>query len=105
MIKVSGVVKQKRHTKIRAVANPFDPEWDAYFEDRDKKQVRAVSAVLKAKVYSMQDGTCPVCAQVIQYEEELVLHHRDGKQRNFKLANLVYYHPNCHQQMYYNEAR
>jgi 5-methylcytosine-specific restriction endonuclease McrA len=58
-----------------------------------------------ARVHRAQDGTCPVCEQVIQQEEELVLHHRDGKRKNFKLANLIFYHPNCHQQSYYNEAR
>jgi RNA-directed DNA polymerase len=105
LIKVAELVKQQRHIKIRSAANPFDPEWDMYFENRDKKQVLALTANLMAKVHRVQDGICPACAQVIQYDEELVLHHRDGKHKNFKLANLVFYHPNCHQQIYYNEAR
>lgn len=105
LIKIGEQVKQQRHVKIQAAANPFDPEWDAYFETRDKKQVQAVTAGLMAKGHRVQDGICPVCAQMIEYDEERVLHHRDGKRKNFKLANLVFYHPNCHQQMHYNEAR
>jgi RNA-directed DNA polymerase len=105
LIKLTETVKQQRHIKIRAAANPFDPEWDTYFENRDKKQVQAATAGLRAKVHRVQDGICPVCGQVIQYDEDLVLHHRDGDSKNFMLANLVFYHPNCHQQMYYNEAR
>ena len=105
LIKIGELVKQQRHVKIKGAANPFDPEWDEYFENRDKKQVPAVTAGLMAKVHRVQNGVCPVCEQVIQYDEELVLHHRDGKRNNFKLANLVFYHPNCRQQMYYNEAR
>ena len=104
LIKIGELVKQQRHVKIQGAANPFDAEWDEYFENRDKKQVQAVTAGLMARVHDVQDGICPVCAQVIQYDEELVLHHRDGKRKNFKLANLVFFHPNCHQQMYYNEA-
>ena len=100
LIKIGALVKRQRHVKIQGAANPFDPEWDEYFENRDKKQVQAVTAGLMARVHSAQDGTCPVCEQVIQYEEELVLHHRDGKRKNFKLANLVYFHPNCHQQLF-----
>ena len=100
LIKVAEVVKQQRHLKIRNAANPFDPAWDAYFEDRDKKQVLALTPVLTAKVHHAQDGLCPGCRQMIQHDEDLVLHHRDGDRKNFKVANLVQYHPNCHAQRY-----
>jgi RNA-directed DNA polymerase len=105
LIKIGELVKRQRHVKIRGAANPFDPQWGEYFVNRDKKQVQAKTAGLMARVHRAQEGTCPVCEQVTQYDEELVLHHRDGKRKNFKLANLVFYHPNCHQQRYYNEAR
>jgi len=29
-----------RHVKIKSDANPFDPEWEAYFEDRDRKGLK-----------------------------------------------------------------
>ncbi len=105
LIKIGELVKRQRHVKIQAAANPFDPQWEEYFENRDKKQVQASTAGLMARVHRVQNGICPVCEQVTQYDEELVLHHRDGKRKNFKLANLVFYHPNCHPQMFYNESR
>jgi len=96
LIKVAQLVKQQRHVKIRAAANPFDPEWEAYFEGRDRKQALALSPARIAKVLRVQDGLCPKCRQVIEYDSDLVLHHRDGDRGNLRLANLVYYHTNCH---------
>ena len=98
LIKVAQVVKHKRHLKIRAAANPFDPQWDAYFEARDKKQLYALSPSLLSKVLLRQDCICPGCQQTMQLDEEIVLHHRDGDVENFKLANVVFYHPTCHAQ-------
>ena len=31
-----------RHVKIKSDANPFDPEWDAYFEGRDRKAFKVL---------------------------------------------------------------
>ncbi|MCP4286574.1 MAG: group II intron reverse transcriptase/maturase, partial [Gammaproteobacteria bacterium] len=76
LIKVAEEVKHKRHVKIRSAANPFDPEWDTYFEDRDRKQVFTLTAAFTAKVYMVQDGICPGCRQLIQHDEETVLYHR-----------------------------
>ena len=96
LIKVAQLVKQQRHVKVRGAANPFDPEWEAYFEGRERKQALVLNPSHTAKVLRVQDGICPRCRQVIGYEEDLVLHHRDGDRRNFKIANVVYYHPNCY---------
>jgi RNA-directed DNA polymerase len=38
---------------------------------------------------------------VIQSEENLELHHRDGHHQNNRRANLVFLHPNCHRQVHY----
>ena len=53
-----------------------------------------------AKVHRVQEGTCPGCLQVFEHGEELVLYHRDGDRKNYRVANLVYYHPNCYAQRY-----
>ncbi len=100
LIKIAEQVKQKRHIKIKAAANPFDPQWEAYFHDRGRKQSRALTTGFKARIYAVQDGVCPTCQQLITDEEDLILHHRDGEQRNNALANLVFYHPNCYFQVY-----
>ena len=100
LIRIAESVKQQRYIKVRAAANPFDVEWTAYFEDRDKKLVLALTPAIMAKVHRAQDGTCPGCSQVLEHGEDLVLHHRDGNRKNYRVANLVYYHPNCYAQRY-----
>ena len=29
----------RRHIKVRAEANPFDPKWELYFEQRDERRM------------------------------------------------------------------
>lgn len=60
---------------------------------------------LKGKVLRQQQGVCPNCRQVIQYNEEVELHHKDGHHQNNRLANLVVLHPNCHRQVHYAPER
>jgi RNA-directed DNA polymerase len=53
----------KRHIKIRGEANPYDPQWESYYEKRlDVKMVDT----LKGKqwlihLWKEQSGLCPVC--------------------------------------------
>ena len=100
LIKIAEKVKQQRHIKIKGAANPFDPQWDDYFQNRDRKHSRANTTGFKARIYAVQDGLCPACQQMITDDEDLILHHRDGERRNNALANLVFYHPNCYFQVY-----
>jgi RNA-directed DNA polymerase len=57
----------KRHTKIQGKANPYDPEWENYYEKRlDVKMVDT----FKGKqwlihLWKEQGGLCPVCHQKI----------------------------------------
>jgi Fe-S oxidoreductase len=37
---------------------------------------------------------------VFEHGEDLRLYHRDGNRKNFRVANLVYYHPTCYAQRY-----
>ncbi|NNF96727.1 MAG: group II intron reverse transcriptase/maturase, partial [Halobacteria archaeon] len=100
LIKIAEAVKRQRYNKIKGAANPFDPQWDAYFQNRGLKQSRAITTGFKARIYAVQDGVCPACQQMITDEEDLILHHRDGKRGNNALANLVFYHPNCYFQVH-----
>jgi len=68
--------------------------------DREHGQLRA-SSPFRAKLLQHQHGLCPGCGQVIQVEEEVELHHRDGNHQNNHLGNLVLLHPNCHRQEHY----
>jgi RNA-directed DNA polymerase len=94
-------VKPQRYIKSKGDANPFDPQWEAYFHHRDRPRALRTTSAFRAKVLNQEKGLCPSCRQVIQSEENLELHHRDGNHRNNRRANLVLLHPNCHRQVHY----
>jgi hypothetical protein len=64
--------------------------------DRERRE-----SAFRAKILRQQHGQCAVCRQVIQSEEDLELHHRDGNHQENRLTNLVLLHPNCHRQVHY----
>jgi RNA-directed DNA polymerase len=105
VIRVQEVLKQQRYIKIKGDANPFDPQWEAYFQYRERQLALKASSAFRAKVLQQQHGRCPGCQQVLQYDESLELHHRDGNHQNNRLINLVLLHPNCHRQAHYAPDR
>lgn len=92
----------RRHIKVRAEANPFDPKWELYFEQREE---RRMSQTLDGRTWTLwrrQRGRCPNCRQPISIETGWHTHHviwrvRGGSDR---LDNLVLLHPNCHRQVH-----
>jgi RNA-directed DNA polymerase len=40
-LQVCSEVKIRRHKKVKMDANPFDPCWDAYFENRHRDRLLA----------------------------------------------------------------
>ena len=73
-------VKIKRHVKIKGLANPYDPEWEPYFERRLNKQA---SDNLKGRgrmfsLWKKQNGICPVCQQRIDDETKWHKHHMES---------------------------
>jgi len=101
IIRVREAIKPQRYVKVKGDANPFDPNWEAYFQHRDRHLALQASSAFRATVLTRQHGRCPVCRQLIQSEEGLELHHRDGHHQNNQLANLVFLHPHCHRQVHY----
>jgi len=102
----ASATKIRRHIKIRADANPFDPDWESYFEQRlqhkmlhafqGRKQLRAI--------WQRQDGKCLTCSQNISQASGWHLHHLLPKAQggSHASANLVLLHPTCHQQIHHN---
>jgi RNA-directed DNA polymerase len=93
-----------RHVPIKMTANPFDPEWEVYFEERAgnkmKRSLRTRKQLLK--LWISQEQRCPVCKTQITLETGWHVHHIqrrvDGGQDN--PGNLIMLHPNCHRQIH-----
>jgi RNA-directed DNA polymerase len=101
LLRIQEAVKPQRHIKVKSDANPFDPHWEPYCQYRDRQLRLKASSVFRAKLLQQQTGRCPICRQVIQCEEPLALHHRDGNHQNNRRENLILLHPNCHRQVHY----
>lgn len=93
-----------RHRKIKGAVNPYDPEWEPYLEERQRRKMvdnlRGQRAILR--LWLEQEGKCPVCGEMITEEEDRDIHHirprvEGGEDR---LENLVLVHPNCHRQIH-----
>ena len=56
--------------KIKSAANPHDPQWEQYFEARwGKKMLNSMRGRKKLyRVWSRQDGTCPVCQERLTFQ-------------------------------------
>jgi RNA-directed DNA polymerase len=65
-------VRIVRQVKVRGDANPYDPAWEAYFEERLLKKMQSTLAG-QGRLYWLwkeQQGRCPVCGQLLQEEAE-----------------------------------
>jgi RNA-directed DNA polymerase len=88
-----------RHIKIKADANPHDPQWERYFESRWGKKMLN-SARGRAKLYGVwlrQDGMCPTCQEPITkwilWDVRHIVKRADGG--TDAASNLKMYHLNC----------
>ena len=97
----------QRHTKVKGEANPYDPAWEPYFEERLGVKMTGTLAgrwTLRL-LWKEQGGICPVCNQKITtvtgwHNHHIVWRTHGGKDT---LENRVLVHPNCHQQIHSQE--
>ncbi|MNR18517.1 HNH endonuclease [compost metagenome] len=98
----------KRHTKIKAIATPYDLRWEKYFERRQDYMLE--NAIWGKKrvltIWRKQGSRCPMCQQRITYETGWNIHHKVRKIMGGgdELSNLVLLHPNCHRQLHSGET-
>ena len=100
----AGDTPIRRHIKIKGDANPFDPNWESYFEDRlgltMQGEMKGKAKLLR--LWWSQDKRCNMCDQLITKATGWNVHHRipkcDGGTDN--CANLALLHPNCHRQLH-----
>ncbi len=97
-------LKIQRHTKIRAKANPYNPEEEVYFDKRYGQKLLNGEKGRKRmrRLWKSQQGKCPICTQTITEETDWNIHHIhyrvNGGSDQFE--NLVLLHPNCHRQVH-----
>lgn len=95
----------ERHRKIHQHANPYDPDWDHYFDKRQylnwlkSNQGRGKLCFL----WKRQKGLCPVCGTTLIDITSIRSHHIIPKSQGGTnaISNLVLAHANCIQQMRY----
>jgi RNA-directed DNA polymerase len=94
----------KRHVKVKGAANPFDPAWEAYFEQRLGVKM---AGNLKGRkqllhLWREQNGSCPICNQKITeltgwHNHHIIWRTKGGSDSS---ENRVLLHPNCHMQVH-----
>lgn len=88
----------RRFTKIKAEANPFDKDWQLYFEERADKQMRneIKGRTIINRLYANQKGCCSYCGGKITLETDFRI-HQVGNGTNMT-KDLV--HPECHEKLH-----
>jgi RNA-directed DNA polymerase len=94
----------QRHVKVRKDANPYDPDWEPYFEHRlDVKTVKNLQGKRRLiHLWREQQGLCPLCHQKITTLTGWHSHHIIWRVYGGSdiAANRVLLHPNCHRQLH-----
>ena len=92
----------RRHTKVKAEANPFDPKWEEYFEKRNLQLMNRFWSNKLKTLWKKQEGICPICQQVINIGDEWEIHHIEPRSLggSDKTENLQLLHGNCHRQVH-----
>lgn len=89
-----------RHPKVKAEANPFDPAWEPYYEQRLSVKM---GNTLKGRrqllnLWKAQKGICPVCDQRITeitgWHNHHIIYRTHGGADTAE--NRVLLHPTCH---------
>jgi RNA-directed DNA polymerase len=94
----------RRHRAIKLEANPFDPQWEMYFEERISLKMQD-SLKGRRKLIGLwldQDRRCPICRELITRKSGWHVHHIVWRVNGGgdESANLIMVHPNCHNQIH-----
>jgi RNA-directed DNA polymerase len=94
----------RRQVKIQGEANPYDPEWEEYFEERlQARMAETLEGRWTMKtLWQQQGGRCPACGEVLTEESGWHLHHKVWRVYGGEdhLDNRQLVHPNCHRQIH-----
>lgn len=93
----------RRHTKVKAQANPYDPQWETYFEERIQRHFEQEHHGNRVRyLYHLQDGKCRVCGQKLTRQENWHVHHKVWRVNGGTddSRNLDLLHADCHRQLH-----
>jgi len=103
LFKAKSVAIQ-RHIKIQNEANPYDPDWETYFEKRlDVKMAHNLKGKRKLlSLWKQQDGLCPLCNRKITkltgwHSHHIIWRSQGGRD---EADNRVLLHPDCHERLH-----
>lgn len=98
-----------RHTAVKAAANPYDPEWETYFEGLlDLRTVNSMSGRRQVlALWRAQGGRCEECGEKITKETGWHRHHVVHRSNGGgdQQSNLRLLHPTCHMALHANDRR
>lgn len=94
----------KRYIKIKGEANPFDPKFEPYFEERSTSKMRDTLKGNKRllSLWLNQGGMCPICRQKITVDMQWSLHYitRKTEGGGSTITNLRVMHNHCHRKVH-----
>lgn len=96
-----------RYVKIKGEANPYDPQWETYFERRLDLRMEANPKRRQQllRLWFGQQGLCPVCGHRITrmtgWRSHKLIWRVYGGSDNMR--NRVLLHPQCHQRVHDRE--
>jgi RNA-directed DNA polymerase len=94
----------RRHVKVKGEANPYDPAFETYFEEREGSHLRETFRGTRTLryIWNEQRGLCTVCRLPITRTTGWRLHHcvplvQGGSK---SAENRVLLHPECHDKVH-----
>ena len=94
----------KRHVKVIGDANPYDPAYETYFEQREGTHMQATFRGTRTLrfLWHEQSGLCPVCNTKITRITGWRLHHCVPRVMggSHSAENRVLLHPECHDRVH-----
>ena len=92
----------QRFVKIKSDANPFAPDWQMYFEERETDKMRdSLNGRNKLlKLFIRQKGLCSVCHKRMTMETGCKIHY--FRCDNIRIRQMV--HPECHKSLHANDS-
>jgi len=98
-----------RHIKIKAAANPHDPNWDTYFESRwGKKMLKSTQGLAKMyRVWRQQNGMCATCYKPVTKDTPWHSRHivKLAHGGTDAAVNLEIYHLRCPRDQQYANVK